>query len=54
MTYEQFDVVVVPFPLTLFTLDHKLVLNAIGRLGDDDQDAVKAALRDLLNLSHGR
>jgi mRNA interferase MazF len=116
MTYEQFDVVVVPFPFTdipaskrrpalvlsaahsfntpvghsamamittaahsswaldvaisdldaaglkapsivrmkLFTLDHNLVINSIGRLGDVDQDAVKGALRDLLNLSYGR
>ncbi len=116
MTYEQFDVVVVPFPFTdipaskrrpalvlstahsfntsvghsamamittathsswaldvtiadldaaglkapsivrmkLFTLDHNLVLSAIGRLGDGDQDLVKGALRDLLNLSYGR
>ena len=38
----------------LFTLDHNLVLNHIGHLGDDDQDSVKGALRSLLNLSHGR
>lgn len=40
--------------MKLFTLDHKLVLDTIGHLGDDDQNSVKGALRDLLNLSYER
>lgn len=65
MTFNRFEVVVVPFPFTdlaksglpapsvvrmkLFTLDHRLVLSTSGVLSPEDQQAVRKTLSRLLH-----
>ena len=36
--------------MKLFTLDHRFILRTIGRLGEDDQEAVAASLAALLAM----
>ncbi|GIW52276.1 MAG: hypothetical protein KatS3mg081_1631 [Gemmatimonadales bacterium] len=50
MTFERFAVVRVPFPFTLFTLDHRLLRGQLGRLSVADEARVRQALVKLLGL----
>lgn len=38
----------------LFTLDHRLVRGELGRLGDSDRNAVRAALETLIGTHNAR